>query len=293
VVLIGPFVALRGGIGTKPAVARLLGLAPPARRDAVERERPLEAGRTTAATLALGARAAGSAVAGAVTWPLVPLALIGLATTAWRRWSTDARISLLVTIMLLGALAALVRLHATGGYCTPRHALLIALPLFAAAASGLRSLAAAVAWLIRRRPLAVRVVAWLPAAVGCALMAPDLRELREPPNMAHAGYREAGAWLAAHVPPGARVVDVTGWSLFYGERPGYVFANLDEALVDQDLRWVVAREAHTRGPWHYCTQLRTLIAGATPVAQFPVVPRARTSRVTIYERPVRRDSGSP
>ena len=125
----------------------------------------------------------------------------------------------------------------------------------------------------------------LPGIAGLALLALNVPALVEPVNEGRGGYREAGAWLAEHLPPGARVVDVTGWSLFYGERPGYVFANLDSAPADPDLRWVVVREAHLRGPWGYCERLRGLVEGARPVARFPADPRHGASRVTVYQRP--------
>jgi 4-amino-4-deoxy-L-arabinose transferase-like glycosyltransferase len=44
--LAGPFMAIKGGPGTRPAVARVLGLAPSVPPDAPEREQPAETGRT-------------------------------------------------------------------------------------------------------------------------------------------------------------------------------------------------------------------------------------------------------
>ncbi len=42
-----------------------------------------------------------------------------------------------LTIVMVAWTLALIRLFATGGYCTPRHALILAYPLIAAAAFGL------------------------------------------------------------------------------------------------------------------------------------------------------------
>src|SRR5208337_1599465 len=53
----GPFVALKGGIATKPAVARLLGLAARSSAMAVERERPLDPGQSTLTTYVVAGRA--------------------------------------------------------------------------------------------------------------------------------------------------------------------------------------------------------------------------------------------
>jgi 4-amino-4-deoxy-L-arabinose transferase-like glycosyltransferase len=292
-VLVGPYVAAKGGIGTKPAVARLLGLAPPSGPDAVERAEPLVPGRSGLATAGSAARAAGMAVARAVTNPLLPFAAVGVAAALWRRWAVAARAWVFLGVVAAAALLALARLYATGGYCTPRHALIVALPLFAAAASGLRVAAAGLARALRRKgvvraPSAVRfaLTRALPAFAGLALMAPGLPALVAPLNAESGGYREAGRWLARHAAPGERVADVTGWAQFYSERSGYSFANLVEAPADPALRWVVVRDAHLAGPWGYCDRLRALVAGARVAARFPPERLPGRSRVTVYERPV-------
>ena len=76
--LAGPYVTLRGGIATKPAVARLLGLS--ARSDvmAVERERPLDPGQSTLTTYIVAVRSVARAVQGAVTSPLLVLVVASL-----------------------------------------------------------------------------------------------------------------------------------------------------------------------------------------------------------------------
>ena len=65
------------------------------------------------------------------------------------------------------------------------------------------------------------------------------------------------------------MVDVTGWTLYYGEFPGYTFADLIYAGADQNARWVVAREAHYGGEWEYCRQIRSLVGPLRPVAVLP------------------------
>ena len=47
VFLVGPYIALKGGVGTKPGIARVLGLAPRSQPLALERETPLQPEQTT------------------------------------------------------------------------------------------------------------------------------------------------------------------------------------------------------------------------------------------------------
>ena len=80
--LVGPYVAVKGGLGTKPAVARLLGTQPRSAALAVERERPLDPDQSTAKTYVLAIRAMAQAVRTSVTLPLLLLAAVGL-VSAW------------------------------------------------------------------------------------------------------------------------------------------------------------------------------------------------------------------
>jgi hypothetical protein len=100
------------------------------------------------------------------------------------------------------------------------------------------------------------------------------------------GYREAGRWLARKADEGdaSRVVDVTGWAHFYGGRTGYTFENLVAAPADPDARWVVAREAHLKGPWEYCGRLRALVDGLTPVEVFRGAARRHVTKVYVFDR---------
>ncbi len=136
--LAGPYVLLRGGIATKPAVARLLGLSGQSHAMAVERERPLDPDQSTLMTYLLAGRAAARSVQGAVSLPLLVLAFVSVFAAGGS--DVQGRKHLLVGLILGGWLLALVRLHVTGGYCTPRHALIFALPVIVAAARGLNLL---------------------------------------------------------------------------------------------------------------------------------------------------------
>ena len=115
---------------------------------AVERERPLDPDQTTAKTIALATRAMIRAVDGATSLPLLLLApwvsrQAGSSPVRRRYWL------LLGTIVGLSALA-MIRLHAMSGYCTPRHAMVVAWILIPASAAGLNRLAGALARAIEK-----------------------------------------------------------------------------------------------------------------------------------------------
>ena len=76
--LAGPYMALKGSVGTKPAIARVLGLAPMSPPDALERDRPLPADQTTLETYRLAAERLFKVLRGVVSTPLLPLAVLGL-----------------------------------------------------------------------------------------------------------------------------------------------------------------------------------------------------------------------
>ena len=74
----GPFVAMKGGIATKPAVARLLGVSARSGAMAVERERPLDPDQLILTTYFVAGKAVARAVQGAVPVPLLVLAIASL-----------------------------------------------------------------------------------------------------------------------------------------------------------------------------------------------------------------------
>ena len=283
--LIGPYVVAKGGVGTKPAIARLLGSSGPSRHDAVERERPLAADLPTSKIYQMAITAAITAVCGAVTFPLLPFSLIGIAAAIRRTRRERLRAWLYVGVILVTSMMAFTRLYATGGYCTPRHTLAISILLIAAAVAGIRtSIALLVKWgrfaAIRKRTKLASFVMTL------GLVATNAPALLTPVNSGAGAYRTAGLWVGKNVALDGRIVDVTGWAQYYGERPGYTFANLIEAPSDPSARWVIVRDAHLTGPWSYCEQLRSLVSGAKLVARFPLNRRMGQARVSIYERPV-------
>jgi hypothetical protein len=285
--LIGPYVAAKGGLGTKPAVARLLGTAPKSAPTAVERQRPLDPNQSTATTYILAVRAVVEAVRDAVTVPLLPFVVVGL-ILAWPP-GERSRAWLFVTIILTASVLALMRLHATGGYCTARHAMVIAYLLIPAAASAIHYLVNKITIPGRWVGLDDTRYAAGPAVWGLLLGGFGLLYAQQslaPINESMAGYRDAGAWVKAHVPPGEKVADVTGLSLYYGDHPGYTFANIIDAPRDQNLRFVVVRQAHLEGPWPYCAQIRSIVGDLKPVATYPERPKPRQAKVLVFERPV-------
>ena len=282
--LVAPIIASKGGISTKPAVGRVLGTVSQSAPSAVERQRPLKPGQTTAETYVLATRAMAIAVRDSVTIPLLPLTLVGF-VLAWPP-GARSRMWVFLSIVMVAWTLALIRLFATGGYCTPRHTLILAYPLIASAAFGL----------VRGLALVSIPGRWLGQADGRYTVGPIgvlatlavltltyRADLREPINSQFAGYRSAATYLEQHVPAEAKVVDVTGWSLYYGERPGYTFANLIEAMGDRDLSRIVVRDSHLNGPWEYCAQIKHLIGDREPVAIYPEHPEPKQSVVFVYD----------
>jgi 4-amino-4-deoxy-L-arabinose transferase-like glycosyltransferase len=284
-VVIGPYIAAKGGLATKPAIARVLGTAPTSAPDAVERQRLLDPNQSTTRTYALAVKGVFEAVRDAVTIPLLPLAALGLGLACWP-FRDRARIWLFLAIMTGTASAALIRLHATGGYCSPRHAMVLSFLLIPASALGLQWLLDSVVipgrWLgLGEGRFTAGPAVWALVLAGLGTYwAPALGK---PINAGMGGYRSAGAWIAQKVPPGEHVVDVTGWALYYGRHPGYTFANLVAAAGDRDVRWVVVREAHLGGPWWYSRELRRLIGDRRPLKTYPEQAVTGRARVCIYD----------
>jgi hypothetical protein len=281
--LIGPYLVLKGGLGTKPSIARLLGTVPKAAAHAVERQRPLDPQQSLAKTYLIAGKAVFKAVTESITWPLVPFFVLGLAVFAWkiRKVSGDgsARQARLLAVIAAASVLALIRLHATGGYCSPRHAMILMIVAIPIAVFGFVSFLDRVT---DARPVWTRA-GWTVALVAFAIV--QRGDLLAPVNSGLGGYREAGRWLSEHPEEGGRVVDVTGWSQFYGQRDGYTFENLIAAPSDRGARWVVAREAHLKGPWEYCQRLRALVDGLQPVAEFRGTSgSARPTCIYLYDR---------
>ena len=101
VLFVGPYIALKGGVGTKPGIARVLGLAPRAEPLGLERERPLPPDQTNLETYRIATIRMLRVFRAAVTPPLFPLALFGVVLAA--RQTGRARTGLLLAIILAAA----------------------------------------------------------------------------------------------------------------------------------------------------------------------------------------------
>jgi hypothetical protein len=251
---------------------------------AVERERPLDASQSTATTYRIAARSAVRAIVGAISIPLLVLAVAGLFIPSATR--IRGRVALFVILSLAGWFLALVRLHATGGYCTPRHAMLFAVPVIAAAANGLYLFVELLLTRVRSvvpagNPKLLR--AGLITLCLSSLTAAGQAELVAPINVSSRGYREAGQWVAANTPRASRILDLKGWAAFYSQRAGYTFADVSQAERDQELRWIVTHDAHLAGPWDYCETLRRLIGDRRPIVSFPRDRLPGEARVLIFD----------
>jgi hypothetical protein len=304
--LAGPYMAIKGGLGTKPGIGRVLGLVPDLPPESLGRESPLPPDQTRWETYRIAIGRALRVLTLGVTTPLLPMAVLGvaLALVAARAGGAAARIWLFLGILVAASGWALMRLHATSGYLTARHGLIPDMILILAAAHGL-------GWLVRRAVLVGQRLGWAPrglhpgpvfwaVGVGVLFGLPWLRAPGPPHADPFAVYRATGQWIASHAAPTEQVLDMTEWSLFYGQRVGYVFATVYDAPGDPRVRWVVVRQPHLQGHWPFTRVLRGLIAGREPVAMVPPHPRSGELQIRIYDLsaarpavPVQADSGSP
>ena len=286
-IVIGPYVALKGGVGTKPGIARVLGLAPRAEPLALERGKPVPAGQSMYQTYHLATIRMIKAFRVGVTAPLFPLALFGLVLAMGR--PDRARAGLLLAIILAASAFALVRLHATGGYCTARHGLIPGMLLTLAAAHAITWLMEKIAipgrWLglVREwvRPGPICRAAVVGALVFASLKIQDLGPFNHGP---YSVYQATGEWLSCHTGNHEHVLDLTGWPLFFSSLHGYSFANVYEAPADPATRWIVVRQPHVDGHWYYSEVIRDLIGGRAPVAQVPPRAAANQVQILIYDR---------
>jgi hypothetical protein len=286
-ILVGPYMAIKGGVGTKPGIARVLGLAPQAQPLGLERGKPSPPGQSSYQTYHLATIRMIKAFRVGVTAPLFPFALFGLVLAT--RLPARARAGLFLLIIMAASAVALVRLHATGGYCTARHGLIpgMLLTLFSAYAITwlFHNIAIPGRWLGRRRhhlrvgPVSRTIV--VGAIMIMVLKIQDLGPLNPGP---YSVYHAASDWLTRNTRIGEHVLDLTGWPLYFSDLHGYNFADVYQAPADPATRWIVVRQPHVEGHWYYSQVIRDLIGGRVPVAQVPPRATANQVQILIYDR---------
>jgi hypothetical protein len=189
--------------------------------------------------------------------------------------------------MLVLCTLALGRVHMMAGYCTPRHALVVAWILTLAGGAGAAQLASSLAGIAARLKNglwpAARIEATLMVVALVVLVVVSAPALVAPIDSGFAGYREAGEWLAANAARTERVIDPKGLALFYANQEGYTFARLTDGSHDHDVRWLVAHDAFLHGPWDYCKLLRELVGERRPVQTFPIRATRGASRVFVFD----------
>src|SRR5262249_45618176 len=95
VMLAGPYIGLKGGLGTKAGIARVLGLAPKSDPMGLERERPLPAGQKTTETYRIALGRMTKAFTESVTPPLFAIGIFGVALSLYERTRIRAWLLLL------------------------------------------------------------------------------------------------------------------------------------------------------------------------------------------------------
>jgi hypothetical protein len=286
VILAGPYMAVKGRLGTKPGIARVLGLAPVSPPDALERERPLPANQTSLETYRLATERMVKVIRGVVWTPLLALSALGLLMLA--PGPARARLWLFLAVVLLASALGLVRLHATTGYGTVRHGLIPGTILLLAAGHGATWLIGRLyvpgKWLgIGHECLRPGPVVWAAVLIAIVIV-PRIRDSGSAvPGPFHV-YRDAGDWLAQNSRDSERVLDLTDWSLYFSQKPGYRFAQVYDAPADPRTRWIVLRTPHLEGRWNYTKVVRDLVGGRSPVALVPVHPDPGQLQVQIFDR---------
>jgi hypothetical protein len=288
VVLVGPYIAMRGGLGTKPGIARVLGLAPWSASLSLEREKPLPPDHSSLTSYRFASVRMLKVLRAAASPALVPFAVLGLPVLALRDSRSRSRSALFLTIVIAASMLALVRLHVTGGYGTTRHGLVPGIVLTILAAGALAWLTSKLALPGRWLGLSLNRVG-IPGPVGSLLivalvLAMNVRGMEHTNVEPFSVYHATGSWLARNATGTEQVLDMTDWSLYFSQRSGYHFADVYKAPADAATRWIVVRQPHVEGHWHFSQIVRELIGGREPVAVIPARPSPGQLQIRIYDR---------
>jgi 4-amino-4-deoxy-L-arabinose transferase-like glycosyltransferase len=284
-VLAGPYIAIKGGLGTKPGIARVLGLEAPSPPLALEREKPLQPGQTAIQSYWYASIRMHKVLKSAVSPGLYPFAILGLMMAATASARRNERLCL--GIILAASAAALIRLHVTAGYSTGRHGLVPGVILTLAAANAITRLTRRIPsperWLGPFAAQSRLCVTLASSLFVIAVVSAQVRALGPSNQGPFAVYHEAARWLCDHTRPGDQVLDLNDWPLYLSARPGRTFSHVYEASSDPNLRWLLVRSPHVDGRGHYNRVIRELIAGRTPVALVPADAGPHEVQIRIYD----------
>jgi hypothetical protein len=283
--LAAPYMVATGAVTARPGPARVLGLEAASDPMALERETPMAEGQSTGETYRQAAFRMVEVVRADV--PLVLLAAALLAAATARLSGPPSRTWAFLGVVLVVSALALVRLHATAGYCSPRNALAPAMILILIAAGGLDRLMSATAVPGRlvglpQERLTPGPVIWA-VVVALLVAVPRFREPDAPTPGPFNVYWDAGRWLAGSATNG-EILDLTDWSLYFSRRPGTTFARVREAAGDPSIRWVVATRSQVERASTYAPTIRELIGDRPPVAVLASGEGENRVQIQIFER---------
>jgi hypothetical protein len=221
----------------------------------------------------------------AVSLPLLPLVALGL-LLAWSG-PAQARIWLLLGLVLAGGFGLMIERRAVTGACSVRDALVPGLLLLLTAGHGLGWLTRRLEWEgPGRGPTRVTYrpgpLLWL-GALGLAVVPPSFRTIApDNPRVGFGPYRAATAWLDARGATRADVIDFTGWTRFQ---------LADRAVaVPHRPRWLVTRQGQVLGHPREHDAVAALVGRAAPAARFPASRPATGLQVWVYALDAERKS---
>ncbi|MDR3634460.1 MAG: glycosyltransferase family 39 protein [Isosphaeraceae bacterium] len=221
----------------------------------------------------------------AVSLRLLPLALLGL-VLAWSG-AAQARVWLLLCMLVVGGLGLLIERRASVGDCSMRDAVVPGLLLVLAAGHGL-------GWLARRvrvegLPFDKARVAYHPGpllwlvVLGVVVVVPNFRSITPAdPRGSFGPYRNAAAWLGAHGVPRTEISDLTGWTTFQMAGGATVRPSSTISKETPRPRWLVVRQGQVLGHSAEHAALVAVVGDRTPVARFPASRQGLGLEVRIY-----------